>query len=284
MAEEVNMFLDLKKPHDFTKYTLFRGTTDWSQLSQFDNYESGFNFLVCVSIPEFMTKLAAKNTDGLGELIRSYRHIIEREFKGMDSGLENISAETQEISNGARGINFITKTTVQGGSTMSMRYTEKSGSVLTRVHEMYLRSIRDGDSTFKHYGGLINYDGGDGGIAAAEAGFEKECFSFLYMATDNTGLLLEKSVYWVGCQPSSAELSIFNGEKGNVQFHEVGVEFNGFPITGAKIDKRASEILRWMHSSANTAAIQRNSWTFDYKGIANDVNGLSQPSLTTNSK
>ena len=31
-----NMFTDLKTPRDLTQYTLFRGTTDFSQLQQFD--------------------------------------------------------------------------------------------------------------------------------------------------------------------------------------------------------------------------------------------------------
>ena len=41
-----NMFTDLKDPRDVTKYTLFRGTTDFTQLQQFDLYESGYPYLV----------------------------------------------------------------------------------------------------------------------------------------------------------------------------------------------------------------------------------------------
>ena len=100
------------------------------------------------------------------------------------------------------------------------------------------------------------------------------------MHTDNTGLLLEEATYFVGCMPTTAELSdLYNSQKGDVQFHEIGVEFNGFPIRGAAVNKRAKAILDWMNSSANENMVQRNSWNYDYSALSDTTNGLSQSKL-----
>ena len=276
---DYNMFEHLKTHRDLLNYTLFRGTTDFSRLDQFDMYESGYPYLVVVSIPQFFQKMMDKDEENVGKLIRNYIHILEYEFRGLNTGLEDMSTETQELNNGFQSMNVITKSNAQGGGTISMEYTEKSGAILTKVHELYLRSVRDPASGFKTYNGII---GAEGGILPEEAGFDKECFSFLYMHTDNTGLMLERAVYYVGCMPTSAQLSIYNGTKGNVEFQTVSCEFSAFPIMGKKIDKKAKEILDWMNSEANSKMVQRNSWNYDYHAVTDNTTGLGQTKLTNN--
>ena len=117
------MFNDLKTPRDVTAYTLFRGTSDWTQLQQFDLFQQGYPYLIMVSAPEFIKQMA-KVDNGVQNLLNSYKHIIECEFLGFDSGLENIQAETQEISNGQQSINVITKTNAPSAMTFSMTYKE----------------------------------------------------------------------------------------------------------------------------------------------------------------
>ena len=276
---QYNMFSDLKTPRDVTAYTLFRGTTDFTQLQQFDLYESGYPYLIVVSIPEFLRKMAERDTD-VAKLVNSYVHILEYEFRGLDSGLENISSDTQEISNGVQSMNVITKVNAQDASTFSMRYWEKSGATITKLHELYLRSVKDPATTFKTYNGLIGT--GVDQIQPQDAGFHKECFSFLYMHTDNTGLLVEKAAYLVGCMPTSAQLDIFNGNKGDINFQEVTTEFTGFPIMSSQINARAKKILDWMNSSANANMVHRNSWDFKYADITDKNTGLAQSKLTSN--
>lgn len=281
-----NMFTDLKTPRDVTAYTLFRGTTDFTQLQQFDLYESGYPYLIVVSIPEFLRKMAesdaqaSPNELSVSSLVNSYIHILEYEFRGLDSGLENITSETQEINNGMQSMNVITKVTAPSASTFSMRYYEKAGATLTKMHELYLRSVRDPASGFKTYNGLIGFDGDQ--INPADAGFHKECFSFLYMHTDNTGMLIEDAAYLVGCMPTTAELQIFNGQKGEIQFQEIGCEFTGFPIRGSAINKRAKEILDWMNNSANEKMVHRKSWDYNYAGLSDGYSGLAQTKLVGN--
>ena len=76
-----NMFTDLKTPRDLTQYTLFRGTTDFSQLQQFDLFESGYPYLIVVSVPDFLSKMAERDQD-VAKLLANYVHILEYEFRG----------------------------------------------------------------------------------------------------------------------------------------------------------------------------------------------------------
>lgn len=274
-----NMFTDLKSPRDVTAYTLFRGTTDFTQLQQFDLYESGYPYLVVVSIPDFLKKMAERDAE-VAKLVNSYVHILEYEFRGLDSGLENITATTTPIENGMQTMNVITKVEAPSASTFSMRYYEKSGSVMTKLHQLYLRSVKDPGTGFKTYNGLIGT--GNDQIQPQDAGFHKECFSFLYMHTDNTGMLVEQAAYLVGCMPTTAEMSIYNGQKGDINFQEITAEFSGFPLMGSAINAKAKKILDWMNSSANKKMVHRNSWDYDYAALTDRNNGLAQNKLTSN--
>ena len=270
------MFNDLKEPRDVTAYTLFRGTTDFTQLQQFDLFKSGYPYLVYVSSPRFIEAMAEVD-ERVNTMIASYRHIIECEFLGFDSGLQNIEAETQELSNGQQTLNLITKVNAPSGQTFSMTYKEKAGGTITKVHELYLRSVSDPATTFKTYNGLIGFDSDQ--IDPADAGFHKECFSMLYMHTDDTCLLLERAAYMTCMQPTGAQIDIYNGKKGEVTFQDISVEFNGFPIQGENINARAKEILDWMNNESNANYVHRNSWNYEYEGIGDDAYGLAQSSL-----
>lgn len=273
-----NMFTDLKTPRDVTAYTLFRGTTDFTQLQQFDLFETGYPYLVVVSVPDFLQKMAEKDTE-VKQLLDSYVHILEYEFRGLESGLENITSDTGEINNGLQSMNVITKTNMSS-SNFSMRYFEKSGSTITKMHELYLRSVKDPATGFKTYNGLIGTGSGD--IQPQDAGFHKECFSFLYMHTDNTGMLIERAAYIVGAMPTTAELSIYNAQKGEVQFSEITTEFTGFAIQGSAVNNRAKKILDWMNSSSNANMVHRNSWDYEYDGLSDSNKGLAQSKLLSN--
>ena len=262
VTENYNMFEDLKHPRNLLQYTLFRGTTDFSRLEQFDLYEQGYPLLICVSVPEFLTKLAEQDNE-VKTLLENYKHIIEYEFRGLEGGIDNLQASTSDITNGYHSINAITKVEGGTGTNISMRYYEKSGAIITKLHELYLRSVRDPATGFKTYNGLI---GKTNGINPEDAGFHKECFSFLYLHTDNTGLLLERAIYFVGCAPTSAELGIYQGNKGDVNFQEITTEFTAYPIQGKAVNKRAKEILDWLNSDDNNtkSKIHRNSWNYKY--------------------
>ena len=174
-------------------------------------------------------------------------------------------------------MNVITRTEQNTAVTISMEYTEKAGSVITRFLELYLRCIKDPATQFKTYGGLIDY--GDDGYKPNDVGFEHETFSFLYMHTDNTGLALERAVYYVGCMPTDAPMDHYNATKGDINFPTVTCNFTAFPIQGEEVDKAASEILMHMNDEANANCVRRNSWNYEYMGIKDDTTGLGQSKL-----
>lgn len=256
------LFKNLVQPRDLSKYTLMRGAVDFANVGMWNAFESGYSYLTVVQIPRYLELLQSKD-DSYANLITNYRHILEYEFKGL-SGIENITSESGEISDGINTLSFIRKVNMQSSSTFSMRYTEKSGSVLTRVHELFLTGIKDGRTQVKTYHGLLE----DGVIV--DAGYEYETFSFMYLVTDNTMRKLEKSYYIVAAQPTTAETSIYESEKGSIEFKEVSVEMQGFPITGNLVDQKAQEILNWLHNPSNPNKLVVDSNNFLYTGI-NDI-------------
>lgn len=252
------MFENLKKPRNLTQYKLMQGVTDFGNLSQWNLYESGYSFLKVISVPRYVQMLADSNSDTKA-LLENYKHILEYEFRGLD-GLDNITSETFELTNGISNINVISKTIMQSASTVSMRFFEKSGSPITRMHELFLTGIKDPRTLVKTYHGLI-------AAGKIEAGYENEIFSFLYFVTDNTATEIEKAYLLVAAQPTTAELNIYNSEKGTVEQKEITAEFNCFPITGALVNAKAKATLDWMNSDDNPDKLVTQYDNYKYTGI-----------------
>ena len=235
---EINYIFDgTTETKDLTKWSLFRGVTDWANLEQFNQFETGYSFLVVLSIPKFMKLLSEKN-EKYRSLIETYVHVLEYEFRGLE-GIENMSSDPNELTNGIKTLNVITKVNSQSNGQFTMRYYEKAGSLITKFHELFLRGIKDPTTQVKHYHGLIE-------SGELEASFAYEVFSFLYIVTDNTLQNVEKAFYIVGAQPTSADFQIYNSTKGTIEFQEISVEFNGFPIQNTQVNKRAQELLDWI--------------------------------------
>ena len=58
MATEdtTNIFSGTMTPQEVQQFTLMRGVTDFSNLNQYDLYETGYSFLICISIQTFLQK------------------------------------------------------------------------------------------------------------------------------------------------------------------------------------------------------------------------------------
>lgn len=243
-----NIFQWQKAPRDVTGYMLSRGVADYSDLYQFNNYETGYGFLIVLKIPDFLQKLCLEN-DQYASLIKSYRHILEYDFKNLD-GIEDITSDPSELQDGINNLNVITKVNEQSASQFSMRYYERSGSIITKVHELFLRGIKDPRTQVKRYMGLLKPGVISGKIkssAIQEAGYEHETFQFLYFNTDNTAREIEKAYLLVSCQPTTAETSMYSFTKGDIAWREVTCTFNGYPITGRAVSKKAQEFLDWIN-------------------------------------
>ena len=243
--------------NDVTKFTLMRGVTDYSDLRQFDLYETGYSFLICLGIPTFM-EVMAHNHDAYKNLIKSYNHIVEYEFRGAQ-GIEDITADTSSITNGIDELNLITKVREQAGTSFSMQYFEKSGSIITKTHEAFLRGIKDPRTQVKRYNGLLNkkLDSVDGKRTSIEnassastmvdKGYQYEVFNYMLIITDNTALNVEKAYILSSCQPANAPTNIYNVTKGDIQFSEISVQMNGFPIAGRIVNEKANTLLAWIN-------------------------------------
>ena len=255
------IFSDTVSVRDITKFTLMRGVTDYTALQQFDLYETGYSFLINLQIPGFLDKLQALSSSGNGgsaegyaALISNYRHILEYDFRGAQ-GIEDITSETSALTNGIDDLQMITKVREQAASQFTMQYFERSGSVITKTHEAFLRGIKDPRTQFKRYLGLI-----DGPTTVAtgsemsktpviDKGFHNEVFHFLLIVTDNTGFNVEKAYILASCQPSAANTSIYNVTRGEIQFSELSVSFNGFPVSGKVVNSRAAKFLQWINDN-----------------------------------
>ena len=217
-------------PRNLTQYTAFRGVTDFSQIGQFDQYETGYQFLEVISIPNFL-----KKDPSMEELNKSFVHMLEFEFRGLE-GLNDIQADTYEITDGINTQRMINRVTWDTAVTVSMPYFEKRGSLITKYSEYYLTGIKDPKTQAKTYHGLIANN-------TLQPSLENEVFTLLYYVTDNTMLRLERAVLLANCQLTKAELSMYNGSRESINNREMQIEFNCFPIIGYEVDKAAAYLL-----------------------------------------
>lgn len=242
------------KPKNLTQYTAFRGVTDFSQIGQFNQYETGYSFLSVIQMPRFMTELAKYDED-YSSLVTNIQHILEYEFRGL-TGLSDITGETFEITDGLNTQNIINKVSSDTSITVSMSFFEKLGSPITKFAELYLTGIKDRISQAKTYHGLIKYD-------KLEPGYENEVFTFMYYVTDNTMLRLERAYLLANCQLTKAETSMYDTTKGDISNKELTLEFNCFPIWGMEVDKAAKTLLEDITGvTANTTSGNNKTVTY----------------------
>lgn len=248
MAETVNnIFSNTLSPRPVTQFTLMRGVTDYTNLAQFDLYETGYSFLVSLQIPTFLDKLTANNSE-YKTLVDNYRHVLEYDFRGAQ-GIEDITSETSPLTNGISDLNIITRVTEQAGSSFTMNYFERSGSLITKTHELFLRGVKDPRTQVKRYNGLLRGRQGRTGInnIMTDKGYQYEVFHFLLIVTDNTALNVEKAYILASCQPAVANTSIYQVTRGEIGFSEIPVQFNGIPLTGRIVTQKAVDFLDYIN-------------------------------------
>jgi hypothetical protein len=223
------------KPKNLTQYTAYRGVTDFTQIGQFNQFETGYSFLSVISMPRFIDVIASINKD-IQTLRNDFKHMIEYEFRGL-SGLPDITGQVGEITDGINSMQYINKVTFDTSIQVSMEYFEKSGSVIEKFTEYYLTGIKDRMSQAKTYHGLIQNN-------KLDPGLENEVFTLLYYVTDNTYLRLERAVLLANAQLTTAETSMYNSSRDNISNHPVTIQFNCFPIMGVQVDRAAKALLQ----------------------------------------
>lgn len=253
-----------KQPYRAEGYADMRGIVDFGNLVQFAPYEKGYAFLAVINGPAFMEWEGAN--DGRKELQDAFIKILEQEFRGLD-GIDDITSETMEITDNISSLGLISRVLQPTNNQITMRFTEKSGSLLTKYISMFLRYLKDPRTLAKTYGGAAVKQGA-GGASGLEPSFDKEVFNMLYIITDSTCLNVEKAFLLLNAQPTSAPFAaMYNVEKGEVSSVEIDVIFNAFTIDGYWANKLAQDYLDSIICNAvnhETGKININSWRMDW--------------------
>ena len=87
----------VKRPKDLSEYQGLRGVTDFTNIGQFNQFETGYSFLFVLQMPEFMRKLSKMDTE-IERIYNQFEHALEYEFRGLD-GLPDIGVENNTITN-----------------------------------------------------------------------------------------------------------------------------------------------------------------------------------------
>lgn len=258
-----------KRPRSVAEYTMMRGVTDFTNAAQFNAYLKGYQHLVVISVPEYLKVLGSNGNADAQKLLDLFCYILEYEFKGLD-GIEDITVDNIEFTDGISTMNSMGKVTQQSASEISMSFTEKSGSVITKFIDMYIRGVRDPRTQAKTYHGLIK-----NGILAA--GFENEVFNLMYIVTDETMLGLEKAYLLCNAWPNKVPSSIYNGTKGEIEKVDIEVTMQCFVIDGEEVDARALKMLAYL----NEADAVKNMMTVNdgfSQNARDSVNGFNNHS------
>lgn len=221
-------------PKNLTQYAAYRGVTDFTQIGQFNQFETGYSFLSVIQMPKFL-EVAAQDNDEIASIVFSFKHMLEYEFRGL-TGLPDITGQTGTITDGINEMQYINRVTMDTSVTVQMQYFEKTGSLITKFTEYYLTGIKDRISQAKTYHGLIRR-------GLIEPSLENEVFTFLYYVTDNTMLRLERAVLLCNAQLTTAETSMYDSNRADINNRENTLSFNCFPIMGEQVDKAAKTLL-----------------------------------------
>lgn len=237
-----------KKPMTAAQYTMMRGVTDFTNAEQLNMYEGGHSMIVIINKPKFLEVLAENDKD-VDNLLQNFCNIVEYEFKGL-SGIEDITSETLEFNDGISQLQTVGKVNEQSASQISMTYTEKSGSTITKFIKYYLQGVRDSRTQVKHYHGLI----AEGKLAL---GFENEVFNLLYLVTDASGLSLEAAYLLANAWPGTAATNIYNNDRASIEIKEIEITWNCVVIQNEEINRRAVKMLA--HINQDNAVYNANS-------------------------
>lgn len=249
--------IDLKdgslNPFKSSTYADLRGVVEFGNLAQFAPFEGGYSFLGVLSAPRFMTH--SSQEPEIKELTKAFVSLIEKEFKGLD-GIEDMSAEMGDITDGITTMQIINSVNQPANGTFTMRVTEKSGALYTKFISNFLRMLKDPRTHATTYGGLIGKNPN-----FLRRNFAYEVFNLLYIVTDSTMLNVEKAYIIANAQPTQASFSeLYNTEKGQHDFKEISIQWNGYAIDGKMANLLASNYLMALHTKLNL-----NSYNHDYQ-------------------
>ena len=272
--EQVNLTDYSKRPYASKVYADMRGVVDFGNLLQFAPFEGGYCFLAVINGPSLCYDFKEYMDSDFATLQETFITILEQEFRGL-SGIDDISADTIDISDGISTMSLLGKVNQNANSQLSMTFTEKSGTPITTYVAMYLRYIRDPRSEAKTYGGAITPSN------AYKVSAAREVFNMLYIITDSTCLNIEKAFLILNAQPTSASYGdLYSGDRGDISTKDVTVNWNAFVTDGKLPNKIAHVYMRnLIRTNANKSnKINLNSYEMDWSisGLQSRVGNSSE--------
>lgn len=264
----------VKKPRNIAEYSLMRGVTDYTNLRQFDMFETSYGFLVVCEVPFFMDILASRNTD-IRDCQNALIRILEGEFKGID-GLPDITAEAGTITNGVNELQIIQNVTMDTSIQVSISVQDRSGLPIIKYLRTYMDGLKDPHSKAKTYHGLI----ADGTIT--DPGPEYEVFTFLFYVTDNTCRKLELSWVLANAQPTSVPLgTMSNMQRSDITFPEISLSFNCFPISNDRTNQIAAKMIEYLvdDNTPSNKKLVLDSTDYDWAVFDRAITGDGSKSL-----
>ncbi len=265
---KINIGDNLKQAKGTSAISNLRGVVDFGNLQQFDLFETGYGIFGVINGPYCLSANVQGEGSGYSILQEAYIMILEQEFRGL-SGLDDMESDSSEITDGISTINLITKVTEQSAASVTITLLrEKAGRTISKYHEAFLRCVKDPRSQFKTYLGAIKSNNVD----IIDPGFDKEVFNFLYTITDNTGFRVEGAYILLCSQPTNANLSMLETEKGNHEFVDVSLAYNAFPIRSKSVNVIATNYVRALN-------ITRDSTNYNW-GISTGVTDMERDAVT----
>lgn len=256
-----------KKAYSTANFACMRGVTDFTNAAQFNLYESGYSHLFVIGMPKWIEAFQGLDDDVI-DMANTFKYILEYEFKGLD-GIDDITSEELEVTDGISTLNTIGKVTKQSAAQITMSFTEKTGSAITNFIKFYLEGIKDPRTQAKTYHGLIR-------SGKIWGGFENEVFTLLYIVTDNTMLQIEKAYLLCNAWPTAARTNIYNTTKGEIEKKDIDIEWQCFVLDGPDVDKRALDVLAFTNEAgavSNVYKANNNTKTLSDGTIKNDEYG-----------
>jgi hypothetical protein len=219
--------------------------------------------------------------DNRKDLQDAFVKILEQEFKGLD-GIDDITSETMTITDNISELALISKVNQPSNSQITMRFTEKSVSLITKYVSTFLRFLKDPRTQAKTYGGLATNQSG-----AWTPTFDKEVFNMLYIITDSSCLNVEKAFLVLNAQPTVASYSnMYETEKGSIETVDIDVQFNAFTVDGYYPNSLAQKYIDAVVCNAEvnvSGKINVNSWKKDWSiSSGSGVSSISKLSVSGN--
>lgn len=238
MAEYLGQTLTSGVTNSPAATDFFNGHVPMNSTSH-DPYMSGFAFIKWITVPKWLPNP------------EEFKLFSERNFKAF-SGLSDIQMDTSAVTAGFTSNESHYAKSITKNSDFTLKYTEHSGSPLTKQYNAWVSGIRDPKTGIATYPGLAG---------AEDYHSSNHTGVLLYVVTrpdaDNFagGRNIEFAALYTKIMPTKIALNHFNYENGNHDVTDLDQEFKAYMHIGPKVETFAKDYItknRYSFSTENS--------------------------------